>query len=219
MLRANVLRLFTFAASLFMSSANAAGVVTPFSSSAYAENANTKGVILVSANWARKWGCGRFENAQLKSLSFDRAGALKTGNDAKADFVLEDTSIFPAASRFVNYAYIAEPGEYLLSGFLVKRVLLASDISYAHAGRTTLIQDGRSKAGSFTVSAGEIVYIGHFFLDCYQEPIPWRYYTRDKASFSEFLSDIKGEFGALDVTKAKFRLFDTEILGKAFVLQ
>ena len=39
---------------------------------AYARERGSQGVVLLSVNWGRQWGCGAFENAQLLSLSFDR---------------------------------------------------------------------------------------------------------------------------------------------------
>jgi hypothetical protein len=213
------LQLSTLIAGLTMSWAAAAEVAIPYSSSAYAEGAGAKGVVLISANWSRKWKCGRFENAQLKGLSFDKADSPKEGNDAKADIVLEDSSFFSAPPRFVNYAYIAEPGEYLLSAFSVKAAQSSSNVGYFNAARSDLVKGGKSKAGSFTVSAGEIVYVGHFFLDCAQDPMPWRYYPSDKGDFNQFLSGIKKEFEALDIDKVKFRLFDTTTMGSPFTLQ
>jgi len=212
------LQLSALLAGLTMSLSVAAEVAVPFSSSAYAESASAKGVVLVSANWGRKWKCGRFENAQLKSLSFDKAGSPKDGNDAKPDLVLEDNSILPAPSRFINYAYIVEPGEYMLSAFSVKAAQSVSNVGYFSGTRSDLIKDGRSKAGTFTVSAGEVVYVGHFFLDCAQEPIPWRFYPSDRGDFTQFLSGIKKEFEVIDVEKVKFRLFDTTTMGNPFTL-
>lgn len=206
-------------AGLTMSWTVAADVAIPYSPSAYAEGIGTKGVVLISANWSRKWKCGRFENAQLRGLSFDKAGSQKEGNDAKGDIVLEDSSFFSAPPRFVNYAFIAEPGEYLLSAFSVKAAQSSSNVGYFNASRNDLIKDGKSKAGSFTVSAGETVYVGHFFLDCAQDPMPWRYYPSDKGDFNQFLSGIKKEFEALDIEKVKFRLFDTTTMGSPFTLQ
>lgn len=218
MLRTKLQQLSAFIVGVSISSLTVADAATPFSSSAYAENATAKGVVLVAANWGRQWKCGRFENAQLKGLSFDKAGSLKEGNDAKPDLVLEDSSLLPASSRFINYAYIIEPGEYLLSAFSVKATQSVSNVGYFNATRSDLIKDGRSKAGSFTVSAGEVVYIGHFFLDCAQDPMPWRYYPYDRGDFKKFLSGIKKEFDALDVEQVKFRLFDTTTMGKPFTL-
>ena len=219
MLRTKLLRLSAFIVSLLLSSFAVAEAVIPFNSAAYTESANTKGVVLVSANWGRQWKCGRFENAQLKKLSFDKSSSGKEGNDAIPDLVLEDGSLLPASPRFINYAYLAEPGEYLLSAFSVKAAQSVSNVGYFKAARSDLIKDGKSKAGSFTVSAGEIVYIGHFSLDCAQDPIPWRYYPSDRGDFKQFLSGIKKEFDALDVEKVKFRLFDTSTMGQPFTLQ
>lgn len=217
-MRTTLPRLFALLVGLSTSLSVAAEVAVPFSSSAYAENASAKGVVLISAKWGRKWKCGRFENAQLKNLSFDKAGSPKEGNDAKPDLVLEDNSILPASSRFVNYAYIVEPGEYMLSAFSVKAAQSVSNVGYFNAARSDLIKDGRSKAGTFTVSAGEVVYVGHFFLDCAQDPMPWRFYPSDRGDFTQFLSGIKKEFEAIDVEKVKFRLFDTTTMGNPFTL-
>ncbi|MCL4744479.1 MAG: hypothetical protein KJZ83_03590 [Burkholderiaceae bacterium] len=152
-------------------------------------------------------------------MSFDKSGSPRAGNDASADLVLEHASVLPAAARFVNYAYIVEPGEYLLSAYSVKVARSASDVGYLNAARSDLIVDGRSRAGSFSVSAGEVVYIGHFFLDCAQDPIPWRYYTSDRGDFARYLAGAKKAFESLDVGKVEFRLFDTTTMGNAFVLR
>ncbi len=211
--------ILTACLSLLAINANATEIARPFTSSAYAEASTTKGVVLVSANWGRKWKCGRYENAQLKSLSFDKSGVPKEGADTGADIVLEGSSFFADPPKFVNYAYIVEPGEYLLSAFSVKVAQSSSNIGYFNATRSDLIKDGKSKAGSFAVSAGEVIYIGHFFLDCAQDPMPWRYYPSDKGDFNQFLSGIKKEFDALDVEKVKFRLFETTTMGNPFELQ
>lgn len=195
-----------------------AEVSTPFSDPIYNEKSSTSGVVIISVNWMRKWKCGQSENAQLKSFSFDKTGIPKENDEAKADLVLEDTSILPASSRFINYAYIVEPGTYQLSTYNVKVAQSITEVGYYKATRSNLIQDGKSKAGSFTVAAGEIVYIGHFFLDCAQDPIPWRYYPRDREGFNQYISVIKKEFSAIDTDKVKFRLFDTTSMGNPFTL-
>ncbi|HEY8096029.1 MAG TPA: hypothetical protein VIE65_08000 [Methylobacter sp.] len=202
----------------FLNAANAAEFAIPFSSSAYKENSSIKGVVLISANWGRKWKCGRFDNAQLRSLSFDKVGNPKESDEDKADLIVEDGSFLPASLHFVNYAYIVEPGEYQMSGFSIKTAQSISDVGYFNGKRSNLIQDGKSKAGSFTVEPREIVYIGHFFLDCAKDPIPWRYYPSDRGDFNQFLSGIKKEFDAIEIEKVKFRLFDTTTMGNPFTL-
>ena len=72
----------------------------PFSLSAYEADAGKKGVVLVAANWARRWKCAPFENAQLRSLGFDRVGVPKESQSDKPDLVLEDSSWLPAKPEF-----------------------------------------------------------------------------------------------------------------------
>lgn len=71
----------------------------------------------------------------------------------------------------MNYAFLVEPGEYLLSAFSVRVAKSVSKVGYFKAERGELVSAGTSKGGSFTVSVGEIVYIGHFALDCFQNPV------------------------------------------------
>ena len=192
--------------------------MSPFTVSAYAQEAESKGVVLVSVNWGRHWKCGRFQNAQLKSLSFDKANSSEASKDAKSDLILEDASLLPATTRFVNHAYIAEPGEYLLSAFSVEVAKSTSDVGFFNASRPDLLRNGKSSAGSFTIAAGEIVYIGHFFLDCAKDPMPWRYYPSSRSDFDQYLKGVKSQFEALDTSKVKFRLFNTTTLGEPFTL-
>ncbi|MDQ2989021.1 MAG: hypothetical protein M3R60_07970, partial [Pseudomonadota bacterium] len=85
--------------------------------------------------------------------------------------------------------------------------------------RSTLLVDGKSKAGSFTVAAGEIAYVGHFSVDCGGVPMPWRFYPEDRAGFDQYLKEFAAELPGLPVEKAKFRLFQTETMGKPFSLE
>lgn len=186
--------------------------------STYAQASGTKAIVLVSANWGRQWKCGQFDNARLQSLLFDRMDAPRASPDAAADFTLEDASIFPASTSFVDYAFVVEPGAYLLSGFRIKAARSTSDVGHVNGNRTTLIADGKSKAGSFVVGPGEVVYIGHFALDCALGPMPWRYYLEDRQSFEKYLALIKKKAPSLDVSDVKYRLFETSTMGRSFVL-
>lgn len=49
--------------------ARAADVTIPFSRATYEAIAKEKALVLVSANWARRWKCGSFDNAQLRLSS------------------------------------------------------------------------------------------------------------------------------------------------------
>lgn len=196
-------------------SAIAAEPTALFSGSTFA--AQSRGVVLVSANWARRWRCGPFENAQLQSLSFDRVGGAKSPEEAP-DILIEDGTWLPSKLGFVNFALTVEPGEYLFSGYKIKAARSMSDVGYFKGDRTTLVTDGKSRAGSFTVQAGEVVYIGHFALDCAQAPMPWRYYPEAKADFSKYLEAVAKEYPGLPTDRAKFRLFQTTVMGNPFEL-
>ena len=192
----------------------------PFDSAKFAATAGTKGVVLVVVKWARQYRCGAFETAQLRSLSFDKADIPKTDNGSKADLVIEDASILPAGanSPFVNYAFIVEPGEYLLSAFDVRLARSVRDVGHYKGERSRLIAEGKSKGGSFTVDAGEIVYIGHFALDCTFEPMPWRYYPENRDDFAAYLRELSKVLPGIPVDRVKFRLFKTTTMGRPFEL-
>jgi hypothetical protein len=218
-MRSTVLRVFFLLAPLIEPiDVLAVDAAIPFSRSAYEPVARDKGVVLVSATWARRWRCGSFENAQLQVLGFDRVGSQKTGISDKPDIVIEDGSLLPASQSFANLALLVEPGEYLFSTYKIKAVKSLSQVGYFSGDRTTLISEGKSKAGSFSIGAGEIVYIGHFALDCAQAPMPWRYYPEDRPSFSKYLEVVLKEYPGLPVEQAKFRLFETTVMGIPFRL-
>jgi hypothetical protein len=200
-----------------VSGARAADDPLSFTSAAY-QSAKDKAVVLVSANWARRWRCGAFENAALQSFGFDHAGSKKDGLAEKADLLIEDSSLLPASQSFVNFAYIVEPGEYLFSSYKIKAAKSMTQVGYFSGDRGSLVSDGKSKAGSFTVAPGEIVYIGHFALDCAKAPMPWRYYPEDKQAFAKYLEAVARDFPGLPVEKAKFRLLETTVIGAPFTL-
>ena len=112
-----------------------------------------------------------------------------------------------------------EPGEYLFSAYKLKAAKSASQVGFFAGDRASLIVDGKSKAGSFTVAAGEVVYIGHFALDCAQAPMPWRYYPEERQDFEKYLEKVQAEFPGLPIKEAKFRLFETSVMGKTFTLK
>jgi hypothetical protein len=199
-------------------SAGAVESSVPFTPAGYAKGGQSKGVVLFAANWSRRWKCGAFANAQLQSLSFDRKGALKENASTPADLIAEDSSFFPANRSFTDHAYIVEPGEYLFSGFKIKAAKSVSDVGYFAVDRSTLIADEKSKAGQFSVAAGEIVYIGHFAVDCAGAPMPWRFYPEDRQSFEQYLASARKKFDGLPTEKAVFRLLDTTVMGHPFVL-
>jgi len=199
-------------------STTAAVRLDKMSSDEYSQVKNTKGVVLLAVNWNRKWNCGGFENAQVRKIAFDRMPVTKPSDDAAADVVLDDVPLIFTTPGFDDYAFVVEPGEYALSEFTIKVARSIRDVGGFNAKRSFLIKDGKALGGSFEVQAGEIVYIGHFFLDCLRQPIPWRYYPDGQDAFKEYLTKIKSKYPDLDVDKAQFRLFQTTQFGNDYKL-
>jgi hypothetical protein len=111
-----------------------------------------------------------------------------------------------------------EPGQYALSGFRIKVAASRSDVKVADVDSPKLIVDGQPIGGSFSVSAGEAVYIGHFGVDCNGEPTPWRFYVEGKGEFDRYIDGFHKRFPfAKDVT-VTYRLFQTEHFGQPYDL-
>ncbi len=180
------------------------------SESNFKSSSEAKGTVLVAVNWGRQWNCGAYENAQLEKLKF-----TSLGNNSEQLFLESPSRVF-VDSKFLNYGFLLEPGEYALSEFSVKVAKSVSDVGYFSAGAEQLVVGGKPEAGSFIVKPGEIVYVGHFFLDCYKDPIPWRYYPEGKEGFEGYKRSVKKEFGYLPIENVKFRLFKTSQFGSPY---
>jgi hypothetical protein len=194
---------------------NETGMASEARAESYAQGRAAKGVVLLDVNWGRRWACGTFENAQLGILGFDRMPVRDLSEDRSADLVLEVPSRLTARPVFVPYALIVEPGEYALSGFLIKVAKSMSDVSYWVAKRGDLMKGGEARGGSFKVDPGETVYIGNFFLDCEGAPKPWRYYT-ESDNFPAHLAQYKQKYPFLEVDRVTYRLFETTKLGMPY---
>lgn len=177
----------------------------------------TKGLVVVSAMWGRTWKCAQFENGQLRSFGFDRLPSQTTADDAPADVVIED-SPDSAEGPAKNYVLALEPGEYGLATFAIQVASSATDVKTANVGRARLFEGRKPIGGTFTVKAGELVYIGHFGLDCYKEPTIWRYYPEGRVGFDHYKQVIKKQYPFLDVDTMQFRLLKTSVLGRNYVL-
>jgi hypothetical protein len=110
-----------------------------------------------------------------------------------------------------------DPGEYALATFAIK-VASTTDAKIENVGRARLFEGGKPIGGTFTVKPGELVYIGHFGLDCYKEPTIWRYYPGGREGFEHYKQVVKEQFPFLDVRHMQFRLFQTSRLGRDYVL-
>ena len=181
----------------------------------YSSNSATHGVVLFHVNWGRKWGCAGIENAQLEALSFTRLDALRS---AAGTLKLTTPSRLFVEDRSVPYAFLLEPGRYALSGFDVKVAVSQWTIRHVQGTELQLVPDGKPAGGSFEVAAGEIVYIGHFALDCTKEPIPWRYYINGSRDFERYVAGFRKVFPFTKDVPVRYRLFETTRFGEPYTL-
>lgn len=177
----------------------------------------TKGLVVLSALWGRSWKCGKFENGQLRSFGFDRLPSVTTADVATADVVIED-STYVGGGPATNYVLALDPGEYGLAMFAIRVAFSTTDVRTVSVGRARLFEGGKPVGGTFTVQAGELVYIGHFGLDCYKEPTIWRYYLEGRGGFEHYKRLIKNQYPFLPVETMQMRLFKTSALGRDYVL-
>ncbi|HEU4500041.1 MAG TPA: hypothetical protein VFR82_00180 [Nitrospira sp.] len=177
----------------------------------------TKGLVVLSALWGRSWKCGKFENGQLRSFGFDRLPSVTTADVATADVVIED-STYVGGGPATNYVLALDPGEYGLAMFAIRVAFSTTDVRTVSVGRARLFEGGKPVGGTFTVQAGELVYIGHFGLDCYKEPKIWRYYLEGRGGFEHYKRLIKNQYPFLPVETMQMRLFKTSALGRDYVL-
>lgn len=175
-------------------------------------------VVVFDVNWGRHWNCGGYENAELMTLEFNRVTGELKAPDAKADFIVNGPSRLTRTLKFLNYAFILPPGEYALSGVSIKVARSVSDVGYLNAKRSDLIRDGKPEGGSFTVAAGEIVFIGNFFLDCQTGPMLWRYYPESKEDFQKQVAEYRAKFPFLEAERFRYRLFKSKYFGTDYEL-
>lgn len=191
----------------------------PFNKEAYNKLKESKAIVLISVNWSRKWNCSGYQNAQIKSISFDHMPVEKPNDESPADILLNDAPLIFTKPDFDNYAFIVEPGNYALSSFDIKVAESITKIGGFKTPRSMLINDKKALGGYFQANAGEVVYIGHFFLDCaLQQPVIWRYYVESRDGFEQYLKVIQKAFPTLDTEQVKFRLFETAEFGKPYTL-
>ncbi len=175
-------------------------------------------VVVFDVNWGRHWNCGGYENAELMKLEFDRITGVPKAADAKADFIVDGPSRLTRTLRFLNYAFILPPGEYVLSRVSIKVARSVSEVGYLNAKRSDLIKDGKPEGGTFTVAAGEIVYIGNFYLDCQTGPMLWRYFTEGKEGFQKQVAEYQAKYPFLESERFRYRLFRSKFFGADYEL-
>lgn len=174
------------------------------------------GVLVIQVNWGRTWKCGQFENAQLQALTF-----TKSPLDAPelVSLALETPSKLFVDNKFLPYAFVIQPGEYVLTAFDVKVARSVTDVAHINGSKHNLIKDGKPVGGTFTVNPGEIVYVGHFGLDCGAEPFLWRSYIDGRGDFEKYIGGFREKFPFVRQVSAQYRLFSTQLFGNPFALK
>lgn len=180
----------------------------------YQQEKKTKGVVLFEVNWSRVWGCGSFGNAHPMTVGFDRMPVQPAPNGSPSDVMIHYQQGFDTRS-WENYALLLEPGEYALSDVEIYVAQSPSQIGSLSYGRDVLLKQGKPAGGTFKVSAGETVYIGNFALDCFQNPMIWRYYIA-KADFQPKQAGYARKYPFLDLDNVTYRLFDTNTFGRPY---
>jgi hypothetical protein len=174
------------------------------------------GVIIIQANWGRTWKCGQFENAQLQALTFTKS-PFDTSESVTLD--LETPSKLFVDNKFLPYAFVIQPGEYVLTAFDVKVARSVSDVAHIKGSKDNLIKDGKPVGGTFTVNPGEIVYVGHFGLDCGAEPFLWRNYIQSREDFERYVAGFREKYPFAKQVPLQYRLFSTQFFGNPFALK
>jgi hypothetical protein len=191
------------------------GAAEPVSLSADTYKADL-GVLILQVNWGRAWKCGRFENAQLQALTFTKS-PIDTPDSVTLE--LETPSKLFVDNKFLPYALIIQPGEYALTAFDVKVARSVSDVAHIKGSKDNLVKDGKPVGGTFTVNPGEIVYVGHFGLDCGAEPFLWRSYLESREEFEKYVAGFRDKFPFVKQVPTQYRLFSTQLLGYPFALK
>lgn len=174
------------------------------------------GVLIFQVNWGRTWKCGQFENAQLQALSFTKS-PIDASELVSLD--LETPSKLFVDDKYIPYAFVIQPGEYVLTAFDVKVARSVTDVAHIKGAKDNLVKDGKPVGGTFTVNPGEIVYIGHFGLDCGAEPFLWRSYIDGQEDFEKYISGFRQKFPFLKQVPVQYKLFSTQLLGNPFALK
>lgn len=175
------------------------------------------GVVIVDANWGRTWGCGGYDNAQLTDMKFELVSPSDKNADKKhSEIVLEAPSRLFVNEEFSTYGFIVEPGDYALTEFRIKVARSHNEVGYLQAERSDLVEGDVYSGGLLNVGAGEVVYVGHFGLDCTMSPMPWRYYLQGDDAFDEYLAALRKKFKFLKGVDVDYRLFATTNFGEDF---
>ena len=118
-----------------------------------------------------------------------------------------------AAPTFRNYGFILEPGTYGFTEWRIRAAESLQRVGNITATRNDLVDGTEFLGGTFNVNPGEVIYIGNFWIDCYDSPIPWRFFSEHGPDFETHLEEYLSEFKFLKSSEIQYRLLDTELYG------
>ena len=190
----------------------------PLNKKSFVAKGGEMGVVLLDVNWGRQWNCAGNENPHLIELRFENVSREFDDNDKYAKIALKTPSRLFVNPEFHNYGFLLRPGTYAFTEWSIKYATSVSNIGYLKAGRNELVDGNEYPGGTFEVAAGEVVYIGNFFLDCYYSPIPWRYYSEGEKNFQSHSDQYKSIFKFLRDKEITYRLLDTDSYGEPYEL-
>ena len=168
---------------------------------------------MLFANWGRFWDCAGTRDAQLEELAFVRLPLAP----ASESLVIANPDPVHADSMLRLYVLEIDAGTWALEGLKMKVARSVTDIAHLNLSREELLADGTPAGGSFTVAAGEAIYLGHFVIDCAMAPpTPWRLYFEERATFEAFAADFAQMYPALP--PLQYRLFETTRFGSPYTL-
>jgi len=186
---------------------------------AYSKHSETMGVILMHVNWGRQWSCANYQNAQLVSLQFEKTPLVQQGKNKNAEIQLKTPSRLLSNPVDLPYGFLVDPGTYAFTNWSIKVAHSTKKVGYLKASRKELVDDTTYLGGTVSVEAGEVIYIGHFDLDCAYSPVPWRYYAEGKESFENQKVEYRKEFKFLRNEEIKYRLLETTNYGRKYKLE
>ena len=186
----------------------------------YRAEGAAKGVVLLDVDFGRYGRCGGHETAQLRRIAFNRMPLVDRAVSPPADAEVSGPPLLAAAPRAMrNFALLLSPGEYAMTRISIRVTQSMSEVGHIELGSEQLAPNGVAKAGSFSVSAGEVVYIGNFKIDCAPPMTLWRYYTQGKSGFARHLSEYGQTFPFLRLEDVQYRLFETKTIGTPYELK
>jgi hypothetical protein len=185
----------------------------PLSADRFRAGIPGKGIVLLSVNWGRRYGCPGMANAQLLRLAFTQMPVTASS----ATLELKTPGKLLVNNTFLDVAYMLDPGKYAITEIKVLIAKTLNKVDEFSVGG--LMEHDNPVGGTFQVQPNEAVYIGSFGMDCTEQgAVPWRFYLKDRASFDEYVARFKKRYPFAAALPVRYRLFDSTEFGFPFSL-